>query len=391
MTSTQQRQGLHLEVLHSSARLAPLRSEWNALAGDYPFRRWSWLAPWADGYAPEGSLFVVTARAGDGSLVGLAPWWVERCRSGRVLRWLGGGEVYSDHPGLLSRPGYEERSARAMALALTRDLGSRWDLIDLSTVPVGERPVEWLRKALRTEGCVELVRPHPEMGWRISLPDRWDAFLAELSRSHRKQLRRLVRAFDGSDSLVHGRVESAADLSSVWPTVVDLHQRRRLSVGDRGAFSSPRFSLFLQTASHLLLDEGCLSLHWLEHEGEVIAADYQVSAGPVVHSYLVGMSPEHRRLRPGALLTALTIRSAIEEGFSGYDLLRGNQAYKAHLGAEPRRYDCILIANRRAGARLALEATRCTDRVTGVLRALKHRLLPKASRTRPMDPFHGAA
>lgn len=376
VTPPSRRQGLHVEVLRAGDRLRPLRSSWRALAGELPFRDWSWLEPWAEIYVPAGELFVLVAREGDGSVVGLVPWHLDRGAAGRVLRWLGVGEVYSDHPGILCREGYEERVARATAAALTVELEPHWDLLDLATVPVKDRTVGWLREALRGEGCVELRRPHPEMGWRIPLPERWEDFLAGLSRSHRKQLRRLVRAFDRSPTMTHRRVESPEDLARVWPTVVDLHQRRRAALGDRGAFDSPLFGPFLLRASGILLEEGRLGLHWLESEGRIIAIDHQVIDGPVVYSYLVGMSPEHRALRPGALLTALTIRSAIEEGFTGYDLLRGNQPYKAHWGAKPRKYTRVMVANRRARARVALEATRSMDVLMGALRAVKRRLIP---------------
>ena len=71
--------------------------------------------------------------------------------------------------------------------------------------------------------------------WRAALPDSWDEFLSRLSKNHRKQLRRRQRTvLDGRRDVLHC-VQAAAELPRAQEVLVDLHQRRRLSRGDRAA------------------------------------------------------------------------------------------------------------------------------------------------------------
>ncbi|HEV3005893.1 MAG TPA: hypothetical protein VGX78_15610, partial [Pirellulales bacterium] len=114
---------LHVEPLTSSAAFNDLAESWNALAGDVPFRRWEWLEAWWRHYRRKGAeLFVPTVRDGDGELVGLAPWYLGRStRAGRVVRFLGSGEVCSDDLTLFAAAGCGDAVARRIASWLSHE------------------------------------------------------------------------------------------------------------------------------------------------------------------------------------------------------------------------------------------------------------------------------
>ena len=86
-----------------------------------PFRSWDWLATWWKHYGDASSAmrrienFIVLAVYADarrcaratvrGSSLGIAPWYLDRTAiQGNVLRWLGSGEVCTDHLSLICRP-----------------------------------------------------------------------------------------------------------------------------------------------------------------------------------------------------------------------------------------------------------------------------------------------
>ena len=107
-------------ALTSSAELQPWIPAWNGLAHGVPFRRWEWLESWWNHYGPgptgdgrQQELFVLAVLGSDRSLVGLAPWYIERSASrGRVVGFLGSGEVCSEYLSLLCRGGEEETVAQ---------------------------------------------------------------------------------------------------------------------------------------------------------------------------------------------------------------------------------------------------------------------------------------
>jgi CelD/BcsL family acetyltransferase involved in cellulose biosynthesis len=168
------------------------------------------------------------------------------------------------------------------------------------------------------------------------LPENFEAYLAMLSKSHRKQIRRLQRVnFDTGRARLHV-VQDESQLEQGLALLARLHQRRRESLGDRGCFASPRFTAFHAETARRLLDSGALRLFWLEVDGVNVAAEYQVVGGKVVYAYQSGIEPGALEHEPGRLIIAATLRQAIDEGCRALDFLRGDEAYKAHWRAKPR-------------------------------------------------------
>ena len=118
--------------------------------------------------------------------------------------------------------------------------------------------------------------------------------------------------------------------------LIDLHQRRRRSLGQRGCFASPRFAAFHREVMPAMLAQGQLQLHWLELDGRPVAAEYHLAGGGVIYAYQSGIDPARLDAEPGRLITAALLRRAIRQGFSAYDFLRGDEPYKAHFCAAPR-------------------------------------------------------
>jgi CelD/BcsL family acetyltransferase involved in cellulose biosynthesis len=151
-------------------------------------------------------------------------------------------------------------------------------------------------------------------------------------------------------------VRSVDDFDIAWPIFVDLHQRRRRSLGEAGCFLSPCFQAFHEEIARGLLARGMLRLHWLELDGRPAAAEYHFAAGGTIYAYQSGVDPDRLEEEPGRLAGIAVIREAIAEGFAVYDLLRGDEPYKAHWRATPTATEQITVVNprRRSRARHAV-------------------------------------
>jgi CelD/BcsL family acetyltransferase involved in cellulose biosynthesis len=200
-----------------------------------------------------------------------------------------------------------------------------------------------------------------------------------LSKSHRKQIRRLERKYFESGRARLRLVETQAELSAAMDTLVRLHQRRRHSVGEHGCFASPRFAAFHREAAAQLLDAGCLRLATLAVDEQTIAAEYQVLGDGVVYAYQSGIEPAALAMEPGRLITLATLRRAIAERRRAFDFLRGDEVYKAHWRAQPRSSQDIRVVADTPGARLRHRLRWATR---GVKHWLKHRLAADAARAR---------
>jgi hypothetical protein len=342
--------------------LAPFAADWDWLAAGNPFRSWAWTTTWWRHYGRSTTrscnrrLFVLAAFDRGDRLVGIGPWYVDwSLASGRALRLLGTGEVCSEYLGILAELGAEEEVASALAEWLVGASlpADRWGLVELTAVGEGDRPTALFVEELRRQGLMVHQRFGPSC-WRVELPASWQEYTGMLSRHRRRQLRHLENRFVKSGRVVHHRAGRPAELVRAQEILIDLHQRRIGSLGASGCFSSKRFAAFHREVMFPLLDRGQLQLSWVELDGRPVVAEYVLCGGGVAYSYQSGFAPEFRHLSPGHLGNMTVIRRAIARGLSAVDFLRGDEPYKAHWGATPRRTLEFRIAAQPASARWRL-------------------------------------
>jgi CelD/BcsL family acetyltransferase involved in cellulose biosynthesis len=350
-----------VQRISSCADLEQLGDYWNCLSRGVPFRSWQWLYAWWRHYGDDCEPFILSVRDAAGRLVGLAPFRLNSSAArGRVVRFLGSGEVCSDYLTVLSTQEHEDAVAAAVAQwlicasagrACDGSEDNRWDLLELTGVDAEDRAVPKLAKHLEAGGCPLHLRAGPSC-WRIDLPETWEEYLGALSKSHRHQVRRAERRVLNSGRVALRTARSADELTRGMEILVDLHQKRWRSQGRPGSFAIPRFSEFLYEAAERLLAIDRLRLDWLELEGRPAAAELQLVGGDVTYAYQSGVDPEALHESPGWLLQIASVRSAIEEKQRWLDLLRGDEPYKMHWRARPRPSVELRVAAKRPGAQL---------------------------------------
>jgi len=68
---------LRVREISDVSQLHDLAVQWDALAGDVPFRSWQWTQTWWRHYRDSASrLFVLLVTAAGGEPLGIAPWYV---------------------------------------------------------------------------------------------------------------------------------------------------------------------------------------------------------------------------------------------------------------------------------------------------------------------------
>lgn len=335
---------MRVEWLSRWDELTGLAREWDALARGVPFRTWSWLAAWWRYYGERSDchreLFTLAVYDGQKQLAGLAPWYRESAANqGQSVRFLGSGDVCSDYLSILSLPGCEATIAAALADWLcgdSLDAGrGTWSTLALGGVDAGDDVMRRFIAEMQDRASLVCHQPGPNC-WRINLPATWDEYLATLSKSHRKQLRRLQRRFFDSGRAKLHVVDDTQALNRGLIILTDLHRRRRQALGQESRFADERFAAFHHEVAGQLLEHGTLRLAWVELDGRPVAAEYQVTGSDVVYAYQSGIDPAALEFEPGRLVMMTTLQRAIGEGFRAFDLLRGDEPYKPHWRAQPR-------------------------------------------------------
>jgi CelD/BcsL family acetyltransferase involved in cellulose biosynthesis len=192
--------------------------------------------------------------------------------------------------------------------------------------------------------------------WRVLFPATWDEYLAKRSKQARNRMRYAHRTWIESDKVVLRSSQRDGDGNRAFDILVDLHQRRWESRGLPGCFSSTPFLEFHRDVWRSFSADGKALIWWLEIDGKPLAADYALLSSDVMFGYQSGIDPEQLEMQPGQLMNLVAMRTALENGYQSYDFLRGDEPYKAHLGAERRPMLTARVIPQNAAAQLRYAA-----------------------------------
>jgi CelD/BcsL family acetyltransferase involved in cellulose biosynthesis len=362
-----------------------LQATWRDLSAGRPMQGWDWQSTWwthygTPRYGGRRELFLLAVTDG-ADIVGIAPWLLEQLPGrGRVIRFLGEDEVCTEYSTLLCRPEDRSRVTAALADYLTMD-APKWDVLDLEGVEADDAVVNQLVAQLAERGFSSFSRRIVHRCWTASLPATWDDYLQTLSKSHRTKLRRLQKRVLESGRVTVHHVADPVAFDRAWKMFVDLHQRRRQSLGEPGCFASSRFASFHETVARQLLSAGQLSLMWCELDGRPISAEYNLIGAGKTYAYQGGLDPEFLDEQPGRISTMTAVQRAIESGHTTFDFLRGDEPYKAHWRAHPVELYAVRVVAERAVAQLREAAFQAVGNFKDWF---------KTSWQRVREPSHGA-
>ncbi|MBI2481900.1 MAG: GNAT family N-acetyltransferase [Planctomycetia bacterium] len=332
-------------------------ASWNCLTRGVPFRSWEWLSTWWEHYGAGRELYVLAVRDDTGTLLGILPLFRERSATrGRVLQLLGSGEVCTDYVTVLATTEHEDAVIEVLASWLIEASGGAkdadlWDLLELDGVLTNDAALAKLVGALSEAGCGVHRKPGLNC-WKLSLPASWEEVYDGLSKNRRKVFRKLQRDAIDSGRLVFQTASTDDQYRRLMKLFVELHQKRRISLGEPGCFASQRFTAFIEDVSKQLWSAGVLELSWIELDGRPIGVEYCLLDADTTYVYQGGIEPEAHGESPGHLMTMALIRHSITSSRTKYDLLRGDEPYKADWNARPQTTVKLRVAANRTAAQL---------------------------------------
>ena len=333
-------------------------ASWNCLTRGVPFRSWEWLSTWWKHYGGERELYVLAVHDDLGTLIGVLPLFRERTATrGRLLQLLGSDEVCTDYVTVLSTHEHEDLVIDAIANWLIQASGrdsndaDAWDLMELDSVPTSDAAMARLVGSLSEAGC-GVHRTAGLSCWKLPLPASWDEVYDGLSKNRRKAFRKLQRETIDSGRLEFLTANNEEQLRSAMQLFVDLHQKRRNSLGEPGCFSSKQFAAFIDEVSRQLWSLDRLEVSWIELDGRPIGVEYCLLDADTTYVYQGGIEPNAHKESPGHLMTMALIRHSIASSRTTYDLLRGDEPYKAAWNAQPQPTVKLRISANRTAAHL---------------------------------------
>ncbi|HWQ83994.1 MAG TPA: GNAT family N-acetyltransferase [Anaerolineales bacterium] len=344
---------MQLALLRSTSEFQSLADEWNSLleesASHVPFLRHEYLfawwqtlggGEWKNTTGSEPELCLVTGRAPDGSLLGIAPLFFTRNREGEPALMLLGSIEISDYLDLIVAPQDLDTFIPALLdfLVTSPDLPA-WSVLDFYNLIETSPTLPSIQSAARTRGWIDQIEKLQHCP-AIPLASDWDSYLAGIDKKQRHEIRRKMRRIESPEQAARwyivsdparlaGEIESFFDLMAFDP--------------EKKAFLTPEMRTQMRLAYEAGFKAGWLQLAFIEIDGEKAAAYLNFDYDNQIWVYNSGINYDLGALSPGWVLLGYLIQWAIEHGRASFDFMRGDEDYKYRFGGIDRRIQRIIL------------------------------------------------
>jgi CelD/BcsL family acetyltransferase involved in cellulose biosynthesis len=195
----------------------------------------------------------------------------------------------------------------------------------------------------------------------------WDSFLACVSAEHRYNFNRKWRRLNRHYEVLFEQARTESEVREATEVLIAQHNQRWSARGGSDAFHTSDLRAFHREWTQSALQRGWLRLFvlWLNHKPA--ACLYGLMYGTTFYFYQSSFDSAYAQFSVGLITMGLAIRNAIEEGAEEYDLLHGDEAYKAHWSRQSR--DLVRLESFPPGGfnrlyRLSLKLGRATHGLT---------------------------
>lgn len=380
---------MKVTLVRTKEEFLRLAAEWQGLQercpDATPFQTWEWNALWLKRFRGRKRLRVLLfRRERDNALCGIAPLYLDWHRGSPLLslKWIGTG--ISDYLGLIALPEETEAVISAFYRYLSHTY-RRWHIADLQQLPA-HAPLLSMPPSLPLHYRQVELEPCP----CLPLPETWEAVVAPLSKSFRKNLKYydglLRREFESVEFLLADESCLEAGMDALF----DLHQRRWRSRWLPGVLGNPKVQKFHRELAQVFLERGWLRLHLLKIDGRIQSVLYCFSCHEKTYYYLGGFSPDLHKFSIGTLLNARAIQHAVEEGHKTFDFLRGDEEYKYRWKPEVPHNQQVLLTRSEFPARIAGRAGLAVHRVERYIERKAKAYAAKQGRKKEKPPTNNA-
>ena len=292
--------------------------QWNCL-----FMLPAWIKAWWEIFGTgEPMRLLVTGE--NGKPFGLALFK----RQGETASFLGSADV-CDYQDVVVAPGRESFFFDALLGYLQNRGVTRLDL-----TPVRPDAAAGGLVAAASRSGYRVQRTAEDVSVTLELPDRWEAYLSELSGKQRHEIRRKIRRLHEAGPVSLHVVENRDEIRQTLPVFLQLF---RTSRPDKADFMTARMERFFRLLADTLSQESIIKLYLLTLAGRTVAAVICFDFGSTTYLYNSGYDLRYRSLSVGMLSKVFSLKQSIDEGKKQFDLLKGGEPYKYRLGGKPLR------------------------------------------------------
>lgn len=319
---------MKLHIITNREELYACQSQWDRLAAENSFFSWDWNVSWFRELSDsKDSPFVMVGLDDDDNWIGIAPLFI----SNRALRLLGSGTACTDYANLICPDEHYQAFADAIAQYLVRNIQpdgslSRINLLELEGGAHNDHLLNYFCDQLAALGLTQ-HQLETEGTWKVQLPESSQQLTQMLSSSTRRKVRKARKRLAAENVSVE--FATPANFETIWTHFVELHQKRRIQLGEPGCFADPTFEAFLKNAIRGLLDRELADLFIIYNSEVPCASQLLIHSESSCMMYQSGVNPDFLSDEPGYQAIVVAMDRGIERGAAFYDFLRGDESYKS--------------------------------------------------------------
>ncbi len=290
------------------------RLRWNS-----PFVLPVWLKVWWQEFGPEAEPYLGAVREGD-KIIGI----VSLLLKDGEASILGSADV-CDYLDFVVAPGMEGDFFNV----LLDDLRQRGiDHLDLGPLRPDSTVLIDLVAIARNRGYDILCHPE-DVSLELDLPATFDEYLASLTAKQRHEVKRKLRRLSAAGKVDYHFVQDNTAVHDAMDTFLKMFTESR---EDKATFLTARMESFFRALADTMAEAGLLKLGILELDTLPAAMVMCFDYNDCVYLYNSGYDVQYDSLSVGLLSKVLGIKESIQEGKKKFDLLKGKEPYKYHLG-----------------------------------------------------------
>ncbi len=338
---------MHIATICNLPELINLEKEWNDLltisASHVPFLRHEYIIAWWQGLGggewSQGELYVVTARAEDGRLIGIAPLFKTDNRDGEPALMLLGSIEISDYLDIIARQEDIPAFLEAILEHLASDQLSASNVLDWYNILESSPTLPALQAVAEKSGWSYLQEPLQHCPY-IPLPGDWETYISNIDKKQRHEIRRKMHRAEEYYMPVRW---SIIQNENMLDQDVDIFLDLMACDPDKAKFLTPA----MRTQMHLIVkaasQAGWLQLAFIEVNGEKAAGYLNFDYMNHIWVYNSGMDFRFSELSLGWVLLGHLLEWANEHKRQFFDFMRGDERYKYRFGAVDRRVMRVVV------------------------------------------------
>ncbi|WP_320178736.1 GNAT family N-acetyltransferase [Roseovarius pacificus] len=357
---------LSLECLETPAHEQNWREDWDAFVqqtGAEVYFLTGWQAAWWQHYGPDlsGSRKPVSYILRDGpQIIGILPFCIETVWAGiwpvRFARLAGVDPNFA----VMTLPivaGKEDAVLRSVTDHLTQQM--RCAAISLSPLSDRSPQLASIRAMAANGATASVLRDRSDRGHTLmDLPDSRDGFMAALSKSRRREVRRDIKRLT-QDAPLRNISSDPDTLDIMMDRFIELHTRQWQAVGKGGHFSDwwPA-AAFYRTLLHRLAPDNRAAIDEQWQGDTLLSSQLRYTLGDKAYWWLNAraIDPRFEKVGLGRVGLVERVGDLIDAGIGLVEAGAGEYEYKLSYGGELVPVHALVLAGRGPVARLRVQA-----------------------------------